>query len=320
MTVKFGIVGPGSIAGKFAEAIQQVDNTVLVAVASNNLERATLFAEKYHAPKAYDSYEALAQDNEVEIVYVANTHNMHFESVKLFLQHNKTVICEKPLVTNQEDAEALIELAKNKNVLLMEAMWTRCLPAFIQAKEWVKAGKIGNVKLIDASFCIHIPFDPKHRLYDPMLAGGSIYDQGIYPLHFAIGIMGKLPTQVQGVASICETGVDDLASMTMKFDCGSLASLKCGQSVETNRDGLIYGTEGHINVRTFLASRRVELYNANNELVEVYEDPIENGFVYQVKHITDLHLADKKESPIIPFRDTLACARIIDDLRSSWGL
>ena len=182
MTVRFGIIGPGSIATRFATVLNTVDGVQLTAVASRDQAKAAAFAGKFGAAKAYGSYLELIQDSAVDVIYIGLTHNFHYEVAKLCLNHGKSVLCEKPLVTSQKDAAELAELAREKKVLLMEAMWTRCIPAFRKAREWVAGGRIGAVKLIDASFSFNAPFDPEHRLYDPKLAGGSLYDAGVYPI------------------------------------------------------------------------------------------------------------------------------------------
>lgn len=314
MKTRFGIIGLGGIAARFANAMQAVDGAELVAVASKDKSKAEAFAKKFSAKKAYNSYEDLVNDSEVDVIYIGLTHNFHFEAVKLCINNNKGVLCEKPMTTNKKDAEVLAALAKEKNVLLMEAMWTRCLPAFIKAKEWVHTGKIGAAKLINASFCINVPFDPENRLFNPKLAGGSIYDVGVYPIDFAIGIMDEYPEVVTGLSTICETGVDEFAVINMSFKSGVLASLSCGATAKANTDAAIYGTDGHIIVREFYGSRKCELYNNQNELIESFDDDIEDGFIHEIRHFVELYTNNKKESDRMPLKDTIECAGIFDKL------
>lgn len=319
MNVRYGIIGLGSIASRFAKVLNTATGVDLVAVASRDKVRAETFAQKFHATKAYDNYLDLINDSEVDVVYIALTHNFHHDIAKLCLNNGKGVLCEKCMVTNKKDAEDLAALAKEKNVLLMEAMWTRFIPAFKKAKEWVHSGKIGAVKLINASFSFNMPFEAESRIYNPELAGGSLYDAGVYPIEFTTGILDENPTQVNGLATFSKTGVDDFVAMSMKFKSGALATLSCGVTANTNRDAHIYGTIGNIVVYDFLGSRKCELYDNDNKLVECFEESFEDGFIYQIEHFTDLYRNNKIESEIIPLKDTIACAGVFDELMKQWG-
>jgi predicted dehydrogenase len=319
MKIRFGIIGLGGIASRFAKVLNTAEGVELNAVAARDKAKAEAFADKFNSRKSYDSYHELINDSEVDVVYIALTHNFHYEIVKECLNNGKGVLCEKPLVLNKKDAEELATLSKNKNVLLMEAMWTRFIPAFKKAKEWVHDGKIGSVKLISASFCFNFPFNAENRLYDPKVAGGSLYDAGVYPIEFTTGILGENPTQVNGFAKFSKTGVDDFVAMNMGFESGALATLSCGIAANTNRDARIYGTTGNIIVYDFLGSKKCELYDNNNNLLECFEEDFEDGFIYQINHFTDLYRNNKIESEIIPLKDTIACAEIFDKLMKQWG-
>lgn len=314
MAVHFGIIGLGGIAKRFAEVLGKMDDCILEAVASRDLKRSEEFAEKYKANRILATYDNLINDDNIDIIYIALTHNFHYEVIKKCLNKNKAVICEKPLVINEKDAIELAELSKEKNVLLMEAMWTRCLPTFQKAKEWIKDGKIGKIAFVDVSFAFNIPFDAEHRLYNPKLAGGSLYDAGVYPIEFAIGVLDEIPSQTNGVMSFSQTGVDDFVSMSMKFPSGALASLSCGFNANTRRDATIYGNKGHIVVYNFLGSKKCEMYNENGNLIETFEVEFEDGFIYQIQHICELYNSKKFESNMIPHKDTIACAKIFDQL------
>ncbi|HEX2944975.1 MAG TPA: Gfo/Idh/MocA family oxidoreductase [Clostridia bacterium] len=320
MKVRFGIIGLGGIANRFASVLNTAEGVELHAVAASDEKRAVEFAEKHGAVKASKSYLELIGDKDVDVIYISLTHNFHYDMIKLCLEHGKSVICEKPMVLHQKEAEELASLAGERNVLLMEAMWSRFTPAFIKAREWVKGNRIGQVRLINASFCFNVPFDPKHRLYNPELAGGSLYDAGVYPIEFATGIMGESPLKVTGVASICKTGVDDYAAFSMSFRNGALASLSCGFTAATSQDAYVYGTEGHIIVHSFLGSRKCELLDKNNNVVESFETSFDDGFIFEILHFAGLYRDKKTESEIIPLKDTIACAGIFDELMRQWGL
>ncbi|GFZ33983.1 dehydrogenase [Clostridium zeae] len=320
MKVRFGIIGLGGIAARFAKVLNTAQGVVLNSVAASDMGRAEVFKENFGAKKAYDKYIDLIKDEEVDVIYIAQTHNFHFDMVKLCLNNNKPVICEKPMVTNKKDAEELAKLSRENNVLLMEAMWSRCIPTTQKVKQWVKEKKIGDVKLINASFAFNFPFDPEHRLYNPKLAGGSLYDVGVYPIEFTTGILEEKPAVINSVGTISKSGVDDFVVMNMKFNSGVLASLSCGFTAETNRDAHIYGSDGHIVVYDFLGPRRCEIYDRQNNLVEVFEESFEDGFIYQINHFVELYKNNKIESDIIPLQDTIDCAEIFDTVLAQCGV
>ncbi|PYG89947.1 putative dehydrogenase [Ruminiclostridium sufflavum DSM 19573] len=319
MSIKYGIVGLGGIASRFARVLNKAENVELVAVAARDKGKAEAFADKYHAKKSYGSYTELIDDEEVDAVYVALTHNFHCDIVKYCLNKGKAVLCEKPLTTAKKDTEELIALSRKKNVLLMEAMWMKCIPAYRKAREWVRAGKIGKVKLISASFGNNADFNPDSRLFNPKLAGGSVYDVGVYPIHFATGILNEKPEAVDGLATICETGVDEFAVINMSFKSGALASLSCGLTAYTNRDARIFGTIGNIVVYDFFGSQKCELYDSENNLKECFGEKVEDGFIYEIEHFNELYLSKKTESELIPHSDSIICAEIVDGLMKKWG-
>jgi len=317
--VRFGILGLGGIANRFASVLVKTQGVSLVSVAAMDLGRSREFADKYGSVNAYDSYDQLIAEEGVDVIYVATTHNLHLELVKKCLNGGKAVICEKPLATNARDASELIELSQKKGVLLVEAMWTRCLPAFQKARSWVAAGTIGKVSLIEASFAFNIPFLPDHRLYRPELAGGSLFDAGVYPVEFAIGILDEASVKSVGLASLAPTGVDEFFSFSLAFPGGALASLSCGFKAKTSWDAAVNGTDGKIVVYEFLSTQRCERFNEKGESVEVFEVKHDDGFTYEIQHCAELFRNGKTQSPLIPHRDTLACAKVFDELMASLG-
>ncbi len=320
MNVKFGIVGLGSISNRFATVLNGVESVELTAVASRDWARTDAFAQKFGAKKACQSYLDVITDDQVDIVYIGLTHNFHYGIIKMCLENHKAVLCEKPLVTTQKDARELVALAGTNQILLMEALWTRCMPAFQKAKEWVGEGRIGKVKLITADFCYKKDYDPNTRQFNPKLAGGSLFDVGVYPIDFATGILAEHPENVTGLAKISPSGVDESAVLALSFAGGALASLTCGFNVRAVGEADIYGTQGHIVLDNCFGPKKCDLYNEGNSLVERFEEPVHDGFVYQIRHCADLFRHGKLESDLIPWQDTIACAGIFDSLRNQWGL
>lgn len=314
MKLSLGIIGPGRIAERFAKVAKTSPLVELAAVASSDRLRASAFAEKWGVPKVCGSYLELARDPSVDAVYIGLTHNFHYDAARLCLENGKAVLCEKPMVTTKREAEALASLARSRGVLLMEAMWTRCLPAFRKAKSWVQGGAIGKVGLVQAAFCFNAPFKPEDRLFNPELAGGALFDAGVYPIEFATGILGESPSLARGVATLGETGVDLFDSMSLAFPSGAVASLACGLSAKASTDARVWGSSGSVAVYNFLGTRKCERFDAEGASVEVFEEGFDDGFIFEIEHFAGLFAEGRKESDLVPLADTIACAGVFDDL------
>jgi predicted dehydrogenase len=317
---KFGILGCGGIARRFAKALQLSESGELYAAAARDASRAQELIESYGGQKAYGSYLDLILDEKVEIVYISLVHNYHYEAAKLCVEHGKAVICEKPFFVTEREAVALTDLAREKGVLVMEAMWTRCLPAFLKAKEWARSGAIGEIKLIDAAFCFRFPFSPQHRLFNPETAGGALLDAGVYPYEFITGILGEKPVEIKAVAQKAPSGVDETVVMAMRFESGILASAMTSLGVKVSETAHIYGTNGYIKVYGFLRTRKCELFNDQDEVVDCFTDAQEEGFVHEIEHVTDLYRRKMTESPLIPMQDSIDFVRSVDGIRAQCGL
>ncbi len=320
MNIKFGIIGLGKISSRFAKVLNTVEGVELAAVASRDLERAKSFSKQYKAHKAYASYDEVIYDPNVDVVYIGLTHNFHYEFTKKCLEAHKPVLCEKPLVITQKQANELVSLAKKNNTFLMEAMWTRCMPAYLKAQEWIKLGRIGQVKLITANFSYRVPYDPDNRIYSKETDGGSLYDVGIYPIDFAMGIIGEPPQSVTGSVQFAPNGVDEGAAFSMKFASGALANLACGFNVTAMEEAYIYGTHGRIVLENCFGPQFAILYDEDGKEVEKFKHPVPDGFEHQIRHCEELLRAGKTESNLIPWEDTIASAAIFDALNRQWGI
>jgi predicted dehydrogenase len=320
MNIRFGIIGLGKISSRFAKVLNTVEDVELAAVASSDLERTKIFAKQFKAHKAFASYDEVINDPDVDVVYIGLTHNFHYEFTKKCLEAHKPVLCEKPLVITQKQALELVTLAKKNNTFLMEAMWTRCMPAYLKAQEWIKYGKIGQVKLITANFSYHVPYDPNMRIYNKETQGGSLYDVGIYPIDFAIGITGEPPQSVTGSVQLAPNGVDEAAAFSMKFAGGALANLACGFNVTAMEEAYIYGTEGRIVLENCFGPQTCILCDEKGKEIEKFKKPVPDGFEHQIRHCAELLRAGKIESNLIPWEDTIASAAIFDALDQQWGI
>ena len=313
MNINFGIIGCGNISRKFAGAVNYVENANLLSVAASKKEKAEDFAHKFGATNAYGNYDELIADKDVDIIYIGLTNNYHYEICKKCFASGKNVLCEKPLTLSYEQTKELCEIAKSNNVLFMEAMWTRCLPAYKQAKSWADGGKIGKITTIDADFCFVEERNENSRLFNKELGGGALYDLGVYAIDFAIGIMNKKPIDVNSMIQIGSTDVDEYSAITMKFDDDVIAALKVGIRASKPVVAKIHGDKGYIIVDDFYAARDCYLYNNNNELIDTLHDDIENGFVYEVKHVMEMFSTKKNESWLMPLKDTIYCSKLISD-------
>ncbi len=320
--IRWGILGGGKIANKFANDLKFVADAELTAVASRNPARSAAFM-KAHAPvHVFDSYEALVQCADVDVIYVATPHGMHYEHVMLCLRHQKAVLCEKAFALNLAHAREMVEFARKQRVFLMEAFWTKFLPQYEKVMEIIHSGRIGQIKFVQADFGFKASEPKAQRLYDPLLGGGSLLDIGIYPVFLAQSILGK-PTQVHAFITPFESGVDEQCAMTMKFAGGALAVLSSSFAVETPVEAMIAGTEGRIVMHTRFhnPSSVVELVMNGGEssTIDVHR---EDGFGYQfeARHVNACLQKGLTESPVMTHADTLMLMETLDRVRKTCGI
>lgn len=312
--IKWGIMGCGSIAREFADALKAVPGAELIAAASKT-GKAKKFAEEFGLPYYYDDYEEFVRNEQIDVVYVATTHNFHYENTMLCLENNKHVLCEKAFTLNTYEALKLIEAARSKKLFLMEAMWTRFAPALAKLISIIKEGVIGDIKTLKGDFCIDIPFDKKHRLYNPDLAGGALLDVGIYPITFSCMVLEKYPVEVSGRLNIGKTGVDEESHYLLRFDKGEIAMLSSACTYSAPIDFMVYGTKGQILVPNFyFPSRLILRLNGKDE--QIINVPYEStGKNYEAMEVMECLRKNKTESSKQTFYDTLKIMEIMDTLR-----
>lgn len=318
--VNWGIMGTGWIADRFASDLQYVTNGEVVAVGSRTIENASKFAENMNIPIAYGSYEELVTDPNIDVIYIGTPHPFHIEHVTLALQAGKSVLCEKPFTVNAAELEKLIELAREKNVFMMEAMWTRFLPAIVKVREWIQQGCIGEVKQVRAEFGFQSEWNPQGRLLNPELGGGALLDAGIYPISFAAMIFGAEPIHISSTAEIGQTGVDEHFTALLDYGSGQAALLSGAVRLALNNDAYIYGTKGHIHIPTFLYANEATL-QVNDEDAQLFTAPrSSHGYAYEAEEVGRLILDGQKESSVISLDESLNIIRILDKMREQWGL
>ncbi len=320
--IRWGILGCGKIANKFASDLKFVQDAELKAVASRSAAKLESFAREHQAPLAFDSYEGLVTCADVDAIYVATPHGLHYEHVLLCVNHNKSVLCEKAFALNLRQAREMVELARNKKVFVMEAFWTKFIPQYQAVIDIFRSGRLGKVKLIQADFGFKAPEPKAQRLYDPMLGGGSLLDIGIYPVFLAQSVLGR-PTEVHALISPFESGVDEQCVMTLKFSDGALAVLSSTFAADTPVEAMIAGTEGRVVMRNRFhnAQATVELVMGKQEpeIIEVHTEP---GFGYQfeIRHVNECLRKGLVESPVMTHDDTLMLMETLDRIRATCGI
>lgn len=310
--IHFGIIGAGSIAHKFADAVRQLDHGEVVAVASKSLNRAKEWAKQEHIASYYGSYAELLANPDIDAVYIATTTNAHYDNILQCLHAGKHVLCEKALVRTVHEALTVCNLAKQKNLFLMEAMWTRFLPKTQTAKQWIKDGRIGKVNLMQAT--IGWKADPvcNKRLFDPELGGGSMYDLGIYPLEVLPFLVDERILDMDAFVTNYSTGVDDLVSMNLQLET-CIANLQCSFTTKMPEDAYIYGEDGYIRLPKIHFGTRVELYNSADECIDSFDSGEVNGFVYEAAEVIRCIENGLLESPVCPHEMTITAARLTSE-------
>ncbi len=310
--IRWGILGCGGIAGRMASVLTSLPGSVLHAVAAREGGRAKAFAAAYGVPAAYEGYEGLTADKEVDAVYVATIHPAHADCVRKCLSADKAVLCEKPLTMTLEEAEGLFGLAKERNVLLMEAMWTRFLPAWREIRRRILAGTIGRVRLMEADFSAAIPFDPDSRIYHLGKGGGALLDIGVYAVHALLQVLGTGYTDIRASGRLSSTGSDSAAAVLLTYPDGALGVATCGCDYAGSGDARIYGEKGNIVVPNFIAATAYTLTRTGCEPESrVFE--AREGFTYEAEECMRLLAEGNTVSPTVPPGDTLAAMTILNE-------
>jgi dihydrodiol dehydrogenase / D-xylose 1-dehydrogenase (NADP) len=319
-TVGWGILGTGKIARSFAEGLAFVPGAQLVAVGSRSMTTAGEFASRYHVRRAHGSYAALANDEDVEVVYVATPHALHYENCVLCLEAGKAVLCEKPFTINAAQAEQVIRLARARNLFLMEAMWTRYIPLVVHLRALLARGAIGDVQLFAAGLGMtpyHLP--PTHYMLKRELGGGILLDAGIYPVSLASMVFRQQPARITGLAEF-EGGVDVQDAFIFAYENGGLASIHLSLKTEIPPEFSIAGRTGRIIVHPPLfrpTALTLTRFGYDEERLEM---PLQgNGWNYQAVEVAACLRAGRLESDVMPLAETLAIMQTLDRIRAQWN-
>ncbi len=317
--IRWGIAATGGIARGFAQGLAETDDAQTVAVASRRAERARDFGVEFDVPHRHASYEDLAADDDVDVVYVATPHSRHEADTLLFLEAGKHVLCEKPFALNRQQAQRMIDTARARGVFVMEAIWSRFLPAYVVLGELLAESAIGVIESVDADFGVQFPFDPSHRLFDLALGGGALLDLGIYPLQLASLVLGP-PTEVSAVGTLGTTGADEHVAAVLAHETGALATIRAATRVTLACAARISGTGGVIDLPAFMhCPDSVTITTPTG--VERRDTPIVGqGLRYQVGEVHRCLRSGALESPAIPHVETLRLAATMDQIREQIGV
>lgn len=317
--LKVGIMGTGRIASVLAETMVQMPEVCLYGAASRSLEKAEDFAARFSIKKAYGSYEELAADSEIQLIYIATPHSEHSRNARLCLEHGKHVLCEKSFAANYSQAKEMIDLAQEKNLMITEAMWVRYMPMADTLKEVLASGIIGGPMTLTANLAYLV--SDKHRIVAPELAGGALLDVGVYTLNFASLVFGDEITDITSSVIKTETGVDAQNSITLLYPGGKMAVLNSSIQVLSDRQGIIYGTKGFLVVENINNFESISVYNTDRKLVGSYERPEQiSGYEYQVLASKTAIEQGETQCPQMPHQTTLQVMKVMDELRKQWGI
>ena len=318
--IRFGIVGTGTIAHRFAEAIKNVSNAELAAVASRTSENAEKFGDEFGIPFRFDSYEKMAQSDKIDAAYIAVPHSGHIECSCLMMNNKKHVLCEKPMAVNLKEAQQMFSCAEENNVLLMEAMWARLVPGTIKLLELVADGVLGEIRGVEGKFCYTMDEDEMgHHVFKNENGGGSLLDVGVYGLNFASWYLGKNIAEMNAFADFYND-VDSHTCALIKYKNGAIADLSSAVLLRKPNEGYVYGSKGYAHLQRFYAPQKIELYFNNGERQSISVPYKGNGFEEQITHFSECVLNGLKESPVVTREQTLYITEQMDKMRNIIGL
>lgn len=321
--IRWGILGSGRIARKFASDLKYVNDSELIAIGSRSREAAEAFAAEFPVKHKHDSYEALVNNKEVDVIYIATPHNLHYENTILCLNNNKAVLCEKPFAMNSQQTKEMIRIAKEKKVFLMEALWTKFMPHYNKVLEMVRNGDIGEMKSVLVNFGFK-PMPPvPQRLFDPALGGGTIMDIGIYNVFIALSFLGN-PDSIEATMTPSSTGVDEQCAVLFKYKNGSIAQLFSSFASDLATEADIAGNKGRLKLTTrfYEPSATVEYYAGRVDTRKEIAVHKEAGFGYQyeARHVVECLQKGLAESPVMSHTDTISLMETLDAIRKTAGI
>lgn len=318
--VRWGILATGGIATAFVQDLPLLPDAEVLAVGSRAKESAEVFAATHGIPRAYGSWTDLAADGDIDVVYVATPHSAHYAATRICLEAGRAVLCEKPFTLDRDTSAELIDLARQRDLFLMEAMWMRCNPGVLRIQELIADGAIGEVRTVHADFGVAGPFEPTHRMRAPELGGGALLDLGVYPVSFAHLLLG-MPDHIASWAKLTPEGVDENTGIIFGYDSGAVAALSSGMVGQTPLGAAITGTTGRIDLaEPFFRPDRFTLHRAGAEpeVVEIAREG--TGYQFEAAEVQRCLRAGLGESPLVPHAVTLEVMGLLDTIREQIGV
>lgn len=317
--MKIGILGPGKVAQKMIKTLKAVDGVTCAAVGSRDLAKAKDFCAKYDIHKAYGSYEELVEDPKIDVIYVATPHSHHYEHMKLCIAHDKHILCEKAFTVNSKQAKEIFELAKEKNLLVVEGLWTRFLPMAAKLRDLVDSNIVGKATSMTISMC-H-PNIQNERVYRPELGGGTLLNLGVYTINFASMVFGDEVKTIHSSAVMTKSGVDAHNAITFTYKNGRVATMHVSSTSLSSREAMICCERGYIRIPNAEKIDEILVYDNKHKVIEKIEaEPFTTGFEYQVLSIQKAIEEGKTVCPEMPPSTTILMMERMDTIRGQWGL
>ena len=301
-----------------ADTVNAMADVTLYAVASRSLERAQKFADTYGAKVAYGSYEELAADENVDLIYVATPHSHHFEHMKLCIEHGKAVLCEKAFTKNAKEAREITELAREKKVLIAEAIWTRYMPSRQMINKVLEEKPVGEISVATCNLSYDI--DHVERIVEPELCGGALLDIGVYGLNFLTMHLGKNVEKIDSSVIMTEKGIDCMENITMRID-GKMGCTNHSIYARSDRKGIFQCEKGYIVVENINNPQSIHIFDDEDRLIKKIEVPAQiSGYEYEVAECFDCLEKGLIECPSMPLDESIYMMEMMDRIRDSWGM
>jgi predicted dehydrogenase len=318
--IRWGILGTGGIAHTFTKDLID-DEHIVAAVGSRTQQSADVFADEFGIPSAHGSYDDLVADDDVDVVYVATPHPMHAANAESALNAGKHVLVEKPFTLNAAEAQRVVDLARARGLLVMEAMWTRFLPHVERIRDLVGRGILGEVREFAADHMQRLPGEPTHRINAPELGGGALLDLGIYPVSFASMLFGS-PQSVRASARFSSTGVDAATAAVFRYGDRALASVRCALDVRGTNIATITGTNARIDIESiWYAPTNFRVVRHDGHLMEEYKSRVfGSGMQFEAREVERLIESGLTASDVMTPEESVSIMRTLDDVRARTGL
>ena len=318
--IRWGILGTGRIARAFATGLQEVDDAELFAIGSRSRSTSEKFADEFQVPRKYASYDELTRDDSIDVVYIATPHSLHKDNIIMCLEAGKAVLCEKPFTINAAEAEVVIKLARSKKLFLMEAMWTRYIPAIVKLRVLLTDNLIGDVQVMLCGGAFMPDFDPDFYLFNKDLGGGVLLDAGVYLVSMASMIFGT-PEKILATACIGKSGVDEHDACLLQYDNGAIANLYVSLRAKSSPDLTLMGDKGKIYVHPPIfcpGKLTISIYGKDEEIVELPFSS--NGYQFEVMEVNRCLREGLTESDTMPLDETRNIMLTMDEIREQINL